>query len=143
MFQSFFYWNCLGGVVVMLFCFYFSCVSILLLLELPWWPCVQSGQQLQRLCFNPSFTGIALVAHHGSKFQVQLNWVSILLLLELPWWPTKPDLILFEVFGFNPSFTGIALVARTNQARQQHGRMFQSFFYWNCLGGLTQSFRWP
>ena len=37
--------------------------------------------------------------------------------------------------GFNPSFTGIALVARVFQNDVEGVPRFQSFFYWNCLGG--------
>ena len=62
-FQSFFYWNCLGGR---------------LLLPKPY---------KKRLCFNPSFTGIDLVAICSA-----MGTYSTLA-------------------SFNPSFTGIALVA--------------------------------
>ena len=36
---------------------------------------------------------------------------------------------------FNPSFTGIALVATHRYVGAQGANLFQSFFYWNCLGG--------
>ena len=37
--------------------------------------------------------------------------------------------------SFNPSFTGIALVAKRNLFPYTTTDRFQSFFYWNCLGG--------
>ena len=37
--------------------------------------------------------------------------------------------------GFNPSFTGIALVAIAVVSVDVITPVFQSFFYWNCLGG--------
>ena len=64
------------------------------------------------LCFNPSFTGIALVAYTQCQQSPFYQLVSILLLLELPWWLKLEE-------------------AKSNQAG-----MFQSFFYWNCLGGI-------
>ena len=36
---------------------------------------------------------------------------------------------------FNPSFTGIALVAINGTISIEAEKEFQSFFYWNCLGG--------
>ena len=62
-------------------------------------------------CFNPSFTGIALVAY------------------------CEPRLFDFLSTSFNPSFTGIALVAVDKNGLSMESIEFQSFFYWNCLGG--------
>ena len=61
-FQSFFYWNCLGGGKFSLMHGTHFSVSILLLLELPWWHARPSFIGVDFDCFNPSFTGIALVA---------------------------------------------------------------------------------
>ena len=41
------------------------------------------------LGFNPSFTGIALVAKLLPPQVSRNSRVSILLLLELPWWPLE------------------------------------------------------
>ncbi len=65
-FQSFFYWNCLGGgggiiaFAVNLLCFNPSFTGIALV-------ALETGQGLYHrlLSFNPSFTGIALVAAYG------------------------------------------------------------------------------
>ena len=43
--------------------------------------------------------------------------------------------------SFNPSFTGIALVAEAVPQNELHNYMFQSFFYWNCLGGKQNQWR--
>ena len=42
----------------------------------------------------------------------------------------------FTRVSFNPSFTGIALVALITISVVPSKLRFQSFFYWNCLGGL-------
>ena len=42
--------------------------------------------------------------------------------------------------SFNPSFTGIALVASNTQHPKKEKKLFQSFFYWNCLGGCGHLF---
>ena len=71
-------------------------------------------QHPARICsasFNPSFTGIALVAFSTSSLSCLLHLVSILLLLELPWWHDEVIFVVKKHLGFNPSFTGIALVA--------------------------------
>ena len=137
LFQSFFYWNCLGGQGPCRGIFFFNHVSILLLLELPWWHrvktfCLSNDTQFQSFfywnclggidfetpCFvifrrfNPSFTGIALVALKRKNLLPCKSLVSILLLLELPWWLHFLASRISKVF------------------------LFQSFFYWNCLGGL-------
>ena len=64
-FQSFFYWNCLGGGTTGKLPPIWLDVSILLLLELPWWPSRFKMLTFQSWSFNPSFTGIALVAIGG------------------------------------------------------------------------------
>ena len=135
-FQSFFYWNCLGGQ---------NSIDIYARWDVG---------------FNPSFTGIALVASIFFFNQQLKTKVSILLLLELPWWQIGTSLdagmeVMFQSFfywnclggalthalayqvgiSFNPSFTGIALVAKLGFSFCNALRMFQSFFYWNCLGG--------
>ena len=61
--------------------------------------------------FNPSFTGIALVAGEAIDDGAEIVFVSILLLLELPWWHGSAKKI------------------------NRSANRFQSFFYWNCLGG--------
>ena len=63
MFQSFFYWNCLGGMGSIRGRINNQLVSILLLLELPWWLKILIVRLESIKSFNPSFTGIALVAH--------------------------------------------------------------------------------
>ena len=111
MFQSFFYWNCLGGYPPRKPPAPSASVSILLLLELPWWHKPNLFQLLECVCFNPSFTGIALVAFFFFfcysiflLFQSFFYWNCLGGLLELPQ-------IVVGFAGFNPSFTGIALVA--------------------------------
>ena len=61
-FQSFFYWNCLGGQRLGTSQRLGNPVSILLLLELPWWRTGGGSSSAAISSFNPSFTGIALVA---------------------------------------------------------------------------------
>ena len=111
-FQSFFYWNCLGGILIATRKARKKLVSILLLLELPWW-------QGPMGCIT------------------WMRFVSILLLLELPWWQMINFLMSGLKLCFNPSFTGIALVADGQGKRLPTTSQFQSFFYWNCLGGCT------
>ena len=72
-----------------------------------------SGYQSFHQCFNPSFTGIALVA---LRMMCERRII---------------------IFGFNPSFTGIALVASKQKNQSAFNGAFQSFFYWNCLGGIV------
>ena len=134
-FQSFFYWNCLGGRQCAFNHPNQNIVSILLLLELPWWPILRACICPPNQCFNPSFTGIALVAVKLTVDSIRGVVVSILLLLELPWWREICSQSLKKSSCFNPSFTGIALVASRLWFSHVLFTLFQSFFYWNCLGG--------
>ena len=161
-FQSFFYWNCLGGEhhvpaqadPQQSFNPSFTGIALVALVFLLAIFGVHTS-------FNPSFTGIALVAKNVSGGHVQHVDVSILLLLELPWWRCRFNVITgwrigFQSFfywnclgglscgaptaqagsSFNPSFTGIALVAFALLPAKIIIYKFQSFFYWNCLGGF-------
>ncbi len=110
-------------------------VSILLLLELPWWLSNPDNLFHYSLSFNPSFTGIALVASGVPIGAARALVVSILLLLELPWWPDTAQqssrktlvsiLLLLELPWWPCAFAPL----------RNPTSMFQSFFYWNCLGG--------
>ena len=111
LFQSFFYWNCLGGFIMIDFDYRYVLVSILLLLELPWWPFLVKIHERHCLMFQSFFYWNCLGGISWAADINNTNYVSILLLLELPWWPSVPrssELITVK---------------------------FQSFFYWNCLGG--------
>ena len=89
-------------------------------------------------CFNPSFTGIALVATFRLRIDCHFKIVSILLLLELPWWhqPSnsaakfKPR---FQSFFYWNCLGGLIGIFDDGVKREA----FQSFFYWNCLGGTA------
>ena len=88
-----------------------------------------------QISFNPSFTGIALVANSGpsvgcvfTSFQSFFYWNCLGGIAKTT---SRPPLLT----RFNPSFTGIALVAAMRSAGASRYFKFQSFFYWNCLGG--------
>ena len=86
-FQSFFYWNCLGGTS-------FHALS-----------------PSSDLRFNPSFTGIALVAKFFYTCLAPITGFQSFFYWNCLGGLSEPDFNPALNFCFNPSFTGIALVA--------------------------------
>ena len=165
LFQSFLFWNYLSNGWICQLGSKGTCVSILLILELPLKHSSLSLISRIKFCFNPSYSGITsqtrienVFCHKKFKFQSFLFW-NYLSNCQIICWRLEYRR------SFNPSYSGITsqtMIQRTISARLIEVSIllilelplklrsideivlivgeFQSFLFWNYLSNPALSY---
>ena len=92
-------------------------VSILVMMDLPFWLYHFAWNILVWSCFNPCYDGFAFLTYGDNITKIQPGTVSILVMMDLPFWQLSIKNMSKVLYSFNPCYDGFAFLTATKTGK--------------------------